>query len=461
MSINFRRLLCSLFRKGRWLYDLFDCQRYEPDEPEYKSVEVCLESEKLLNPYCPTKIWKLFPVDNMPTLVCNIHKKPEPVIPKLDPDRSVKATGKMVRPYFLKGLPVNVGEATDGEVEAFADIITKENHGNSLRFLVGLNGRYCKEHESIILPFFNQDGGKYSIYPMQPNQEWLDSYRRRVGYFMERGWHIELDFYNYSDMNAASEWEIHPLNGYNNHGFLVPELGTIHPTHESMKSYEGAFRLWDSVDKEWSKEPYNYRSESDMTSRDFNDMNANRAVREVNKSHMDSILDVSRIEWGDNFSVGHNEARTRIEWHRDVMLPIYEAHGIGKERRETSFLPDCWDWLKSGAEVWNHYGANVHCVYSEDVVDIPGLGLITLAQLVDDYLPFGVPFMFSSDGVGWKQDNWDKYGKDLNAIKSTVKRCCKIGRGWEFNNDFSIYLGDIDLEAGRVCGQAFGEYLRE
>jgi len=454
MSINFKRFFLAIWD---FILSLF---RKKPDEPDEKSVEVCLESEKIPNPYCPTKIWKLFPVDEPPTEVCDIHHKPEPVKPKLDPDRSVKATGKRVRPYFLKGLPVNTGEATDEEVEAFADIITKENHGNSLRFLVGLNGRYCEAHKNIILPFFNERDGKFEIYPMTPNPAWLESFKRRVGMFMDRGWHIELDFYNYSDMNASSEWEIHPLNAYNNDGFYVPELDRIHPTHEKMASYEGAFRLWDGVDKNWSKEPYNYRSESEMTSRDYNDMNANRAVREVNRAHMDFMLDFCRAEWGVNFSAGHNEPRTRIEWHRDVMKPIYEAHGIGKERRETSFLPDCWDWLKSGAEVWNHYGANVHCVYSEDFVDIPGLGLITLSQLVTNYLPHGVPFMFSSDGVGWKQSSWDKYGKDYDALKSVVKKCLEIGRGYELNSDFiSVGMIGIDLEAGRVCGQAFGEYL--
>ena len=211
---------------------------------------------------------------------------------------------------------------------------------------------------------------------------------------------------------------------------------------------------------DWREEEINKVEYSDMTDDDFKDMNGNRAIREVNKAHLDYMLDFCKAEWGDEFDVGHNEPRTRIEWHRDVMKPIYEAHGIGKERRETAFLPDCWDWLKSGAEVWNHYGANVHCVYSEDVVDIPGLGLITLTQLVANYLPSGVPFMFSSDGVGWHERSWNKYGKDYDKLKAVVKKCLEIGRGYELNSDFiSVGMVGIDLEAGRVCGEAFGEWL--
>ena len=94
MSINFKRFFLAVWD---FILSLFRKKPVEPEEPDQESVEVCLESEQIPNPYCPTKIWKLFPVDNMPTLVCNIHHKPEPVIPKLDPDRSVEATGKMVR----------------------------------------------------------------------------------------------------------------------------------------------------------------------------------------------------------------------------------------------------------------------------------------------------------------------------------------------------------------------------
>ena len=142
------------------------------------------------------------------------------------------------------------------------------------------------------------------------------------------------------------------------------------------------------------------------------------------------------------------------------MKSIYEAHGIGKERRETSFLPDCWDWLKSGAVVWDHYGANVHCVYSEDVVRIPGLGVITFDELVNNYLPPDVPLLFSSDGIGWKQKTWDEFGKDYGKLKSVVKRCLEIGRGYELNSDFfSVGMVGIDYAAGKVCCEAFREYL--
>ena len=36
--INFRRAICKVLRKGKWLYDLCDCQRYEDKPHSYSDT---------------------------------------------------------------------------------------------------------------------------------------------------------------------------------------------------------------------------------------------------------------------------------------------------------------------------------------------------------------------------------------------------------------------------------------
>lgn len=79
MAINIRRWLCSLTSKGRWLYKICDCQRYEqtePDIPALIDVLVCDSTGLLVNDYCPIKTLRTYIKGQEPNTVCTAHTKP-------------------------------------------------------------------------------------------------------------------------------------------------------------------------------------------------------------------------------------------------------------------------------------------------------------------------------------------------------------------------------------------------
>jgi hypothetical protein len=81
MAINFRRWLCSLTKKGAWLYRACDCRRYEPaepDVPEVVYVSICETSGLRTNPYCPVMSIKPFVKGTEPTETCAVHTEPPP-----------------------------------------------------------------------------------------------------------------------------------------------------------------------------------------------------------------------------------------------------------------------------------------------------------------------------------------------------------------------------------------------
>jgi len=61
----------------KWFGKIFGCYKQpEPPEPEYVTVNVCQETRKVANPYCPSVEDEKFIKGEEPIEVCTFHKKP-------------------------------------------------------------------------------------------------------------------------------------------------------------------------------------------------------------------------------------------------------------------------------------------------------------------------------------------------------------------------------------------------
>ena len=489
MSLNIRKFLCPFFKKGNWLYRTFDCKRYEP-EPIFVPVVVCFNTNLLPNrPYCPNERTLLFEPENVPTEKCKLHQKPMPTYSKLPLEITVpeleKATGelKAAAPAFLKPIMINTGEVSNSEVEAYVEKITEDPeasgpakfHGNYSRHLIGC-GFYDAGTLALLENFFETISGRYDLYEVR--EQWKDTFLTRAESFTKRRWTIELDPFNNSELHNFS---FHPLHRDNNHGYKIPELGgSFHSTHTKSDSFKGAFRLWDHFGIAWKGylaerrigieawklltaaerlEETERSTIDEMTSADHEDMNQNRAVREFVHWYLPFIINLCR----DNLDMtyvkfGANEWRSRTQTHLNIWKPIYDAEGIPKKDRITSFDPI--DWYKSGQAVFDQFLGCLHFTYAWNLIwfwTTEGLQdrIFDLDEVIAEILPADIKFMFSADGLGWGED----FPKDYDKQEETTFRCLKYGLGHEVNSDFKKKLSDIDHEVGRSVGRGLSRYV--
>jgi len=492
-KINFKKyVFCPLSKvlKMGWFYRLLDCKKFEPPpDPVLYPHEVCIISgQKPNKPYCEVII-DYFKTGEEPQEICEIHKKPESSFSMLPLEITVpeleRATGelKAAAPAFLKPALINTGEITNKEIEDYAEKITNDPeasgpvkfHGNYLRHLIGC-GFYNPGTIGLLEHFFETIAGKYELYRVR--QQWIDTFLTRAESFTKRRWTLELDPFNNSELH---NFGIHPLHKDNNHGYMVPELGgAVHSTHTRADSFRGAFRLWDQWGPAWQgyiaerrvgaeiwknlsavqkSEETAKSTINEMTAADQEDMNQNRAVREFEIWYLDFIINLCRNNLDMTYiKFGANEWRSRTQIHLNIWAPIYARNGILKKDRMTSFDPI--DWYLSGAAVFEKFLGCLHFTYAWNFIwfwTTEGLQdrVFSLDEVIEEILPPGIKFMFSSDGLGWGDRP-----KDYDLEEETTFQTLLKGLGRELNSDFKSHLFDIDFEAGRRVGKGLDRYVK-
>jgi len=221
--MNFRKFFCKALGWVKFIYNVCDCQRYEPTPPpEYVTVKICEPCGKVAVAGCFTVgvvVDREYLKGTEPTEKCTPSKCCKIIVPPqkhvLIKEKQYSPGRKGLSPCLIPSIGFNK-VMTDKNVEDFADRFAAEGWGNFIRMFVAGNWEpEWQDKEMMSMPYMRV-GSTFTL--RYKDDAHFESIWRRGSYFIERGIMPMLSLLDNCSLKTREpgHWKTHWMNGDNN-----------------------------------------------------------------------------------------------------------------------------------------------------------------------------------------------------------------------------------------------------
>ena len=331
-----------------------------PPPPELIQVEVCGDTLRLPNEWCPPERLETrqYVVGTEPTELCDFHKEPEPEIPKLEERFTYPVLKVPYGAWFLKagGFLKEIDGYTTEDFQTVIDEIAERNMANVVRMMpyYWSNNDWVNDNEiDMVHPKVN---GLYDLH--QVNPVWWNKLKIRVAYCAERRITVALTLNNQSMIRNWDWGWLHQSNnsGWNGEETYIDSYGWTKWVHVERDPDYGT-----ADERRWY-----------LTTRDY-------------LLWLYDFIFTGLEPYKEWIIVDNNEIDGGAFWHSDFAA-ICDQYGYGREKRITSVR--AVDWIVTKSSIYKDWPVQIHSVFT-----------------MDDYESFkaylgGIVFCPSGDGGG-------------------------------------------------------------